>query len=187
MKKDKTETDEDPPMRDYYDFSGGVRGKHYERYRARTNIVVWLPVERVDGPHPVCPLCVSETPHQPSMDATIHPRFPRIVASMRDGWGKDERPLLVHECDNGRYRAWGGMHRLEAARQLGLDTVPAVVMKKAELLAVGYTSEALQGPAPWELDDHRGVLRKLKDPRPHELRESERRVHDSHWAAKASG
>jgi len=33
----------DPDMRDEYDFTGGVRGKHYQQYMAGTNVVVLDP------------------------------------------------------------------------------------------------------------------------------------------------
>jgi len=41
MKKAKTRQTDD--LRPEYDFSGGVRGKHYRAYRAGTNVVVLEP------------------------------------------------------------------------------------------------------------------------------------------------
>jgi hypothetical protein len=35
--------DEQDTMREEYDFSGGVRGKHYEAYRQGTNLVLLEP------------------------------------------------------------------------------------------------------------------------------------------------
>jgi hypothetical protein len=35
--------DEQDTMREAYDFSGGVRGKHYEAYRQGTNLVLLEP------------------------------------------------------------------------------------------------------------------------------------------------
>ena len=34
---------EQDPVREEYDFSGGVRGKHYESYRRGTNVVLLEP------------------------------------------------------------------------------------------------------------------------------------------------
>ena len=34
-----SQTDEHDTMREEYDFSGGVRGKHYEAYRKGTNLI----------------------------------------------------------------------------------------------------------------------------------------------------
>ena len=42
MKKPKSDTANDD-MRPEYDFSGGVRGKYYERYKASSNVVVLDP------------------------------------------------------------------------------------------------------------------------------------------------
>lgn len=42
-----SQKDEEPDeMRAEYDFSGAVRGKYYERYRAGTNVVVLDPMSR---------------------------------------------------------------------------------------------------------------------------------------------
>lgn len=37
------QSDEQETMREEYDFSGGVRGKHYEAYRKGTNLVLLEP------------------------------------------------------------------------------------------------------------------------------------------------
>jgi hypothetical protein len=37
------QSDEQETMREEYDFSGGVRGKHYEAYRKGTNVVLLEP------------------------------------------------------------------------------------------------------------------------------------------------
>ena len=36
-------TKAEPPMRDHYDFTGAVRGKHIERIKAGSNVVVLDP------------------------------------------------------------------------------------------------------------------------------------------------
>jgi len=38
-----SQTDEQDTMREEYDFSGGVRGKHYQAYRQGTNLVLLEP------------------------------------------------------------------------------------------------------------------------------------------------
>ena len=38
-----SQKDEQDTMREEYDFSGGVRGKHYEAYRQGTNLVLLEP------------------------------------------------------------------------------------------------------------------------------------------------
>lgn len=43
-------TKKDPDMRDEYDFSGGVRGKYFERFREGSNIVVLAPDVAADFP-----------------------------------------------------------------------------------------------------------------------------------------
>jgi hypothetical protein len=40
MKKVKKDVVEEDDMRPQYDFSGGVRGKYYERFRQSSNVVV---------------------------------------------------------------------------------------------------------------------------------------------------
>ena len=41
--KPETRPDNDDEMRPEYDFSAGVRGKHYQAYRAGTNVVLLEP------------------------------------------------------------------------------------------------------------------------------------------------
>ncbi|HET8772085.1 MAG TPA: hypothetical protein VFM71_13965 [Gemmatimonadaceae bacterium] len=43
MKKTSSAPKEDEPMREHYDFSGGVRGKYAQRYAEGTNIVLLEP------------------------------------------------------------------------------------------------------------------------------------------------
>ena len=43
MKKTPSAPKEDVPMRDQYDFSGGVRGKYAKRYAEGTNVVLLEP------------------------------------------------------------------------------------------------------------------------------------------------
>ena len=43
MKKTPSAPKEDAPMRDHYDFSGGVRGKYAKRYAEGTNVVLLEP------------------------------------------------------------------------------------------------------------------------------------------------
>jgi hypothetical protein len=38
-----SQADEQDPIREEYDFSGGVRGKHYKAYRQGTNLVLLEP------------------------------------------------------------------------------------------------------------------------------------------------
>lgn len=123
-----------------------------------------LPLESVDDPHAYLRDAILSTDRSKEWIAAI-------VASMEDDdWVG--RPLLVHESEGGRYQAWGGMHRLEAARRAGLATVPAVIMSKEELVAVGFSEEALRAD-PWQ-QDYR--LRNLHDPRPWKLRQLEHRL-----------
>jgi hypothetical protein len=43
MKRARTNRIRDDDMRDYYDFSGGIRGKYAKRYSQGTNVVVLDP------------------------------------------------------------------------------------------------------------------------------------------------
>jgi hypothetical protein len=43
MKKTTSTPEEDAPMRDQYDFSGGVRGKYAKQYAEGTNLVLLEP------------------------------------------------------------------------------------------------------------------------------------------------
>ena len=43
MKKARVNKTRDDDMRDYYDFSGGIRGKYAKRYSQGTNVVVLDP------------------------------------------------------------------------------------------------------------------------------------------------
>jgi hypothetical protein len=55
----------------------------------------------------------------------------RIAASMRaKGW--EGRPLLVEEGQDGRWYAWTGSHRIEAAKAVGLAAIPCRVITRGE-------------------------------------------------------
>lgn len=50
----------------------------------------------------------------------------KLCASLeRNGW---VRPVLARQLEDGRYQILGGQHRVEAARSLGHDTVPVIVL-----------------------------------------------------------
>ena len=55
-----------------------------------------------------------------------------LVASMdADGW--TGRPLLVQDTGEGWYQAWTGSHRIAAAREAGIDSIPCVVIDNPTL------------------------------------------------------
>jgi hypothetical protein len=43
MKKRQVKQKGDDDLRDHYDFSGGVRGKHFKRFREGTNLILLAP------------------------------------------------------------------------------------------------------------------------------------------------
>ena len=70
----------------------------------------------------------------------------QLIADMKEhGWRG--RPLLIEEAKYPglpfpRFHAWTGSHRIEAAREAGLETVPCLVIEPAEadteFQAAGY-------------------------------------------------
>ena len=61
--------------------------------------------------------------HSPNVPAL----YRDLVRSMKkDGW--NGRPLLVIECANGSFVAWTGSHRIAAAREAGLDSIPCYII-----------------------------------------------------------
>ena len=63
-----------------------------------------------------------EPPHR----ANNAEKLQRLTASMEEG-GWQGRPLVVLEVADG-FAAWTGSHRLQAARDAGLEEVPAVLL-----------------------------------------------------------
>src|SRR5256885_11963963 len=60
----------------------------------------------------------------------------RIAQSMREhGW--KGLPLLVHNCKDGSYQAWMGMHRLLAASDAELTQIPVVLVTREQLYEAG--------------------------------------------------
>ena len=72
------------------------------------------------NPHDIEPL------HGPNV-----PRLLRgLVKSMKkDGW--EGRPLLVIECPDGSFVAWTGSHRVAAAREVDLDSIPCYIIPES--------------------------------------------------------
>jgi len=98
--------------------------------RRATQAVVELPIERVNPLHEV----------------RDEEKLASLTQKMQEhGW--EGRPLLVEPFEDG-YQAWTGSHRLAAAKQIGLDTVPAVVIDYDKAVAVvkrwGYTPDELR-------------------------------------------
>lgn len=62
-------------------------------------------------------------PHEPRE----RERHRKLLASMKRG-GWRGRPLLVVETSPGRFQALTGSHRIAAARDMGLASIPAIVM-----------------------------------------------------------
>jgi ParB-like chromosome segregation protein Spo0J len=55
-------------------------------------------------------------------------RLTRLVKTMSEfGW--QGRPLLVLEQPDGRFRAWTGSHRYQAARDAGLSEIPCMIIR----------------------------------------------------------
>lgn len=91
-----------------------------------------------------------------------------LVESMQaNGWVG--RPLLVIERTDGTFQAWTGTHRIQAARDIGLSTVPCYVVREWKLIEVG--ADALWGHS---LDFQRlKLLRKTGDKKAIELMATE--------------
>lgn len=91
-----------------------------------------------------------------------------IAASMtQDGWRG--QPLFVTAPDTagGLHQAWMGMHRLLAARRVGILGIPVVVATLAQLRdEARFTDAEIRHEAPWIW---RSKLEQLRDPRPHRL------------------
>ena len=64
--------------------------------------------------------------HSPNVPAL----YRDLVRSMKkNGW--KGRPLLVIECANGSFVAWTGSHRIAAAREAGLDSIPCYIIPES--------------------------------------------------------
>lgn len=69
------------------------------------------------------------------------------------------RPLLVIERVDGTFQAWTGTHRIHAARNAGLATIPCYVVREWKLIEIG--ADALWGHS---FDHHRlKLLHKTHD------------------------
>lgn len=91
-------------------------------------------------------------PHEPRED------FAELVDSMgEDGW--TGRPLLIVEDATGTYHAWTGSHRIAAAREVGLESVPCYIVDEADINLVGHSATDVF-LADWERLE---VIRKIDD------------------------
>lgn len=91
-----------------------------------------------------------------------------LVESMQaHGWAG--KPLLVIERADGTLQAWTGSHRIQAARDVGLATIPCYIVREWKLVDVG--ADALWGHS----FDHQRLklIRKTKDAKAIELMEIE--------------
>ena len=91
-----------------------------------------------------------------------------LVESMQArGWVG--QPLLVIERTDGSLQAWTGSHRIQAARDVGLATVPCYIVREWKLVEI--SADALWGHS---FDHHRlKLIRKTKDAKATELMEIE--------------
>lgn len=56
-----------------------------------------------------------------------------------DGW--TGRPLLVIEKEDGEMVAWTGSHRIKAARNTGLGSIPCYVIQECRLIEIGASAD----------------------------------------------
>lgn len=99
---------------------------------------------------------------QPREDGT-DPAHVQTLEETHEGWP----PLKVLRQD-GRYLLVDGFHRLEAARNLGLETVPAEVLEAPEdgdLWALAFSLNASHGK-PLSLNDRRAFAKRLLQDQP---------------------
>jgi hypothetical protein len=93
------------------------------------------------------------------LHAVTHPvHFDELVADMRENGWQRNRPLLVIERAGGSIIAWTGSHRIAAAIEAGVPTVPCYVLDESELLHHGH--DAVEGV---EDKDRLAILRKVGD------------------------
>ncbi len=100
---------------------------------------------------------------QPRVSGT-DPDHVRVLGEAHKAWP----PLKVVRQD-GRYLLVDGFHRLEAARNLGLETVPVEALqtpKDGDLRALAFSLNASHGK-PLSLDDRRAFAERLLRDRPH--------------------
>jgi ParB-like nuclease family protein len=71
--------------------------------------------------------CLDPKVVQPPHEPREREKYRKLVASMRRG-GWRGRPLLVIETSPGRFQALTGSHRIAAARDAGLASIPVIVM-----------------------------------------------------------
>lgn len=124
----------------------------------------WLPTVVVQPPHGSPSTTIDQQRHERN-------KIGRLAEQMRRaGW--IERPLPVHRHDDDRLVAWAGYHRVQAARQVCLPAVPAIVFTSTELRTIGFSDEMLREE--WL---HQVLLDRLADQRPARLMAIERRWH----------
>lgn len=86
----------------------------------------------------------------------------QLIEDMTEnGW--QSRPLLVIERESGDYLAWTGSHRIEAAREVGLPTVPCYVIQSSELIRSNFDEKVDLDWAPFDHKDRMAALVKLDD------------------------
>jgi hypothetical protein len=86
----------------------------------------------------------------------------QLVENMTEnGW--QGRPLLVIDRENGDCLAWTGSHRIEAAREVGLPTVPCYVIQSSELIRSNFDEKVDLDWAPFDHKDRMAALVKLGD------------------------
>ena len=118
-----------------------------------------LPRSCIRMPHPN----LAGLSEQPGSPHQLHRK--RIGESMRDHGWDDYDPLLVHDCGDGFYQAWMGMHRLLAAEDAWLTDIPVVIITQEQLRSIGFTDSEISHD-PWQTSAR---LARLSDQRPHQL------------------
>jgi ParB-like chromosome segregation protein Spo0J len=98
--------------------------------------------------------CELEPLHEPNNERFLQ----TLIEDMQsNGW--TDRPLLVIATENG-FVAWTGSHRIAAAREAGLSTVPCYVLDESALRP--FEVDAKNGHA---MDHERlDIMQKLGDP-----------------------
>lgn len=112
-------------------------------------------------------ICLKELEVDPSLQPRVSgtdPDHVRVLEEAHGGW-----PPLKVVWQDGRYLLIDGFHRLEAARNLGLEDVPVEVFQAPEdgdLRALAFSLNASHG-RPLSLDDRRAFAERLLRNRPH--------------------
>jgi hypothetical protein len=111
---------------------------------------------------------------QPPHEVRDSAKLARLVSEMESNGWMGRPVLVIEECDEdgneieGCYVALTGSHRLAAAKQADLYTVPVFCFSAASLVANGYSTTDL-----WDDDVNLSILREIGEAEAAELMAAE--------------